>query len=221
MEALLIIKLLHVICFVYWLGGDLGTFYASKFVAKPELGIEARSTALTIMMGCDQAPRFSMPLIFPLGLELAVHMGFVNLSMAWLGIMWLVCFLWLAIVVILHFAHGKAFIPKLTTFDFYLRIIVILTLLGFGFYALQSDVFVADSWAAYKIIIFALLVGCGLFIRVGLKPFIVAWGQLMSDGPSDDINGAITKSLKNVKPFVYAIWVGLFTNAALGLHLIG
>ena len=28
------LKLLHLLCFVYWLGGDLGTFYAAGLVVR-------------------------------------------------------------------------------------------------------------------------------------------------------------------------------------------
>ncbi|WND03552.1 hypothetical protein QGN29_04090 [Temperatibacter marinus] len=221
MDGLLLIKLLHLIAFVYWLGGDLGTFYASRFVTKEDLSSEARSTALTIMMGCDQGPRFAMPLIFPLGFELAVHMGYIDMAPIGVAIIWLVSIIWVATVITLHFAHGKNFIPALTTFDFYLRICVVIALLSLSGYALATGTIILAAWTAYKIIVFALLVACGLMIRIKLRPFMVAWGSLMTSGPTDAVNAAISGSIAKARPYVWAIWIGLFVNAALGLHLIG
>ncbi len=33
---------LHILLFVYWLGGDLGVYYSSRYILKPELSPETR-----------------------------------------------------------------------------------------------------------------------------------------------------------------------------------
>lgn len=220
MSAYLFVKLLHNLCFVYWLGGDLGTFYASRYVARPDLSPQARSTALTIMMGCDQGPRFCMPLILPLGLQLAYMSGQWSVAPIWLWLAWGLCLGWLALVATLHFAHGKAFIPKLTKLDFYLRVVLIVGLLTLAGYALATNFILSADWLAIKLGIFALLVMCGLFIRMRLKVFGAAWGKLMSGDTSEPVNQVIRSSIASCRPFVYLIWVGLLVNAAYGLHLI-
>ncbi|GMG86327.1 hypothetical protein [Biformimicrobium ophioploci] len=220
MSIYLFVKLLHNLCFVYWLGGDLGTFYASRFVTRPELSPQSRSTALTIMMGCDQGPRFCMPLILPLGLQLAHMSGQFAVAESWLWLAWALCIGWFALVATLHFAHGGSFVPALTRLDFYLRAVIIVVLLGLAAYALLTDAIIAADWLAIKLGIFALLVLCGLMIRVRLKAFIQAWGRLMSGDESDEVNGTISRSIKSCRPFVYLIWIGLLANAAYGLHLL-
>ncbi|WOX05883.1 hypothetical protein [Microbulbifer pacificus] len=220
MSAYLFVKLLHNLCFVYWLGGDLGTFYASRYVTRSDLSPQARTTALTIMMGCDQGPRFCMPLILPLGLQLAHMSGQMPVASVWLWLAWAFCLGWLLLVATLHFAHGKAFVPALTRFDFYLRVVIIVALLSLAVYALVTNVILASNWLAIKLGIFALLVLCGLMIRVRLKSFGAAWGKLMSGDDSDSVNGTIRGSIASCRPFVYTIWVGLLANAAYGLHLI-
>ena len=77
MNDFLLIKLFHLLCLVYWLGGDLGTFYASRFVTRSDLSPEARRVAFTIMMGCDQGPRLAMPLTAGSGIHLAAAMNLV------------------------------------------------------------------------------------------------------------------------------------------------
>ncbi len=221
LDGILVMKFLHLICLIYWLGGDLGTFYASRFVSNPNLSVDARSTAFTIMMGCDQAPRICMPLIFPIGFELAVQLGYIELGQIWVGLIWLVSFAMLGMVLAIHFSHDKSFIPLITKIDYYLRIFVIAGTAAFGIYTLNNDNIIADNWVSYKILIFSALVACGLTIRIKLKTFGPAWGALMTTGPTDEVNKTIANSLSGARPFVVLIWIGLFVNSAYGLHLIG
>ncbi|WGL16847.1 hypothetical protein PVT68_00765 [Microbulbifer bruguierae] len=220
MSVYLLIKFFHNLCFVYWLGGDLGTFYASRFVAREDLSPQARSTALTIMMGCDQGPRFCMPLILPLGLQLAFLTGQFSVPVWVVVAAWAICLGWFALVAVLHFSHGKGFIPVLTRLDFALRVVLIAGLLGVAAWALLSNAIFSSNWLAIKLAVFALLVFCGLMIRVRLKNFIVAWGTLLQKGADDHTNRTIRGSIAACRPFVYLIWVGLLVNAAYGLHLL-
>jgi len=50
-------RFVHVLLFVYWLGGDAGVFYSSRFVVDPKLGREARLTAAKIFLELDMLPR--------------------------------------------------------------------------------------------------------------------------------------------------------------------
>jgi len=49
-----VLLLLHLLCFVYWLGGDLGVYYASGILIKPGLSQEARTYVRKIMHWLDQ-----------------------------------------------------------------------------------------------------------------------------------------------------------------------
>ena len=48
---------LHILLFVYWLGGDAGVFYSSTFVTDTTLSREARLTAFKIFINLDMLPR--------------------------------------------------------------------------------------------------------------------------------------------------------------------
>ena len=78
-----------------------------------------------------------------------------------------------------------------------------------------------SAWAAWKVMIFAAMVACGIAIRLRLKPFIPAFAEMMSNGASDAGNRAMATSIGRCRPWVWCIWAGLFANAALDLHLIG
>ena len=218
MTDLLIVKLLHLLFFVYWLGGDLGTFYASRFLVRKGLTTQQRSTALTIMMGVDQGPRLCMPLTLASGIHLAVGMGMVQAPALLVPLAWLISSGWFAMVLLLHFGHGRSYVPSLTRFDFIFRILVILCCVGAAV-AGNAAAMVTDR-IAVKLAVFAALVACGLGIRLSLKPFGLLWAQMLTKGISEPGDRQLRAALAKARNFVYLIWAGLLVNAAIGIHLI-
>lgn len=216
----LLLKYGHLLAFVYWLGGDLGTFLSSRQLIRRDLGTEARAIALKIMLACDQGPKLAMPLIFPLGFHLASITGMIQASGWLVALVWLLGIAWTGWVLALHLYQGKPVTRWLTPLDFYFRIGVVIALLGLAAqYWLEYGV-VNAQWIAWKIVIFAALVACGLLIRVNLKPFVAAFSQMMQSGATDATDSAMEKAIGRCRPWVWAIWLGLFVNAALGLHIL-
>ena len=126
---MLALKLLHLLCFVYWLGGDLGTFYASHFVARTDLTPAARLVAAKIMMGADLAPRVCMPLTLASGVHLALQSGHLAGPVEAAAGVWVLCLLWLAGVLSLHHAAaGRT--AWLVQLDFAWRVLLVAGLLS-------------------------------------------------------------------------------------------
>ena len=98
LEPYFLIKLLHILLFVYWLGGDIGVFYSAIHVRKHELTIPARQTALKILAWVDQIPRFCLVFMLPVGYSLAAQLGVVRASTMVLFATWLVAFAWATMV---------------------------------------------------------------------------------------------------------------------------
>lgn len=220
MTLYLSLKLLHLLAFVYWLGGDLGTYFSSRFVVDPRLSPAQRHTALKIMLGCDQGPKLCMPLVFAIGFSMSTQMGFLAAPALTEIIVWIVCLAWFANVNWLYFTQNMAAKAKVAQFDLWFRVTVVIGLVIAGVISLISESFIKADWLAVKILIFAGLVACGIYIRLQLKPFVAAFGQLMTKGSSDEVENTLSQSLGRCRPAVYLIWAGLILNAALGLHLI-
>ena len=70
-----ILKLIHTLCLVYWLGADLGVFYSSYFLIDEKLSKETRITISKVLFFLDQTPRISMILILPSGIHLSKILG--------------------------------------------------------------------------------------------------------------------------------------------------
>lgn len=220
MSDILLLKFGHLLCLVYWLGGDLGVFYSSYSVADERLSPETRRNAAKILFALDQAPRICMTLILPLGVHLAWRMGFLPVPGAVVAATWAICLGWLAMVLTLHFGGHGGGLAWLTKFDFGFRVVVVVGLLGVAGASLTDAWRTMPDWTAWKLAIFALLVFCGLMVRVRLKPFGPAFANLVRGEPSDEDNAVIRRTLGGTRPFVLAIWVGLLVETALGLHLL-
>ena len=218
MNEYLLFKFAHIIAFVYWLGGDLGTFLASKQVINRELSPQSRHVALKIMLACDMGPKLAMPLILPLGLHLAYLGAVLPISGTAMALTWLAALYWFAVVLVLYLNEGKPFTIRLSVVDFYFRIGVALLLLLYAGYSLATAS--GAPWAAWKILLFALMVCCGIAIRINLKPFVPAFGSMMANGATETTDRAMENSIAACRPWVWCIWGGLFINAALGTHLI-
>ena len=82
---------IHVMLFVYWLGGDLGVFLLAKAAKRPDLSFAERAFALKMAVQIDLIPRLCFTLMFPVGLQLSASGGFAAipnwaLTLAWVAI---------------------------------------------------------------------------------------------------------------------------------------
>ena len=219
MSEYLFIKLLHLIGFAYWLGGDLGVFCSSFAVTNEKLSAEARVTAAKILFVVDQGPRIAMTMMLPLGTHLAWRMGVLPISDLAMAGVWIVSAGWLANVIYLHRAEPGMIKTRLMSFDFGFRAVVSGGLIAVGTLALMAENPMIPYWVAAKFLIFGALVACRLVIRIKLKPFMPAFASLAAGNASADDNLTIRNSLGGTRPVVVSIWIGLLASAAFGLHL--
>lgn len=218
MTTYLLLKYLHLIGFVYWLGGDFGTYLASRRVLNRDLRPESRQTALGIMLACDMGPRLAMPLMLPIGLHLAWFNGALQISTTGLVIVWVICLYWLSMVLMLHLKEGQPISARLAQIDLYFRMLVVAVLIAWiAVLAIGGE---SAVWAMLKLAIFAVLVLCGIALRLRLKPFGQAFAQMMREGASQQSEATIQASIQACRPWVWCIWAGLFVSAALGLRLV-
>jgi len=213
------LKLMHLLCFVYWLGGDLGTFYASHFVARRELSPAARVTAARIMMGADLAPRVCMPLTLATGVHLAMLSGHLAWPPAAAAGVWTLCAAWLAAVLALHHAD-RSRTAVLARLDFAWRVLLVVALGAAACAALLGAWAALAPWLGLKLLCYTATVACGLLIRVRLRPFGPAFARLASKGADESSDHAIATSLAAARPFVVLIWGLLLLSAATGIHWV-
>ncbi len=220
MIDILLLKFFHLLCFVYWLGADLGVFYSSNYLIKKDISVESRRIAARIMSWLDQVPRISMALMLPTGIHLSAAMGYITLSTTGRILLWLICLAWLANIIILYVLNKQSLKHRMEAIDFCFRIFLVLGLGGISIYALLTDRLIPPDWLAVKLLIFALLVACGLAIRIFIRPFTVAFANMVREGRTDAGDVIMANSIRRCRYVVIGLWLGLLVNAAIGIHLI-
>ncbi len=218
MNEILLLQFLHLLCLVYWLGGDLGVFYSSFVVADSSNSPETRVKVAKILFALDQAPRICMALMLPTGFHLGHAMGLIQLPNYSVGLVWLLGLGWLAMVITLHLKHVG--IDWLVKVDYGFRLLLIAALVLIAVQSLRGEGWILSNWLPVKLIVFAALIACGLMIRRKLAPFGPAFAKLAQGHVDETVNQTICDSLAKVRPWVIGIWLGLLVNTALGIHLI-
>jgi hypothetical protein len=211
--------LLHLVLFVFWLGGDLGVFWSSRYVLKPELPPAARATALKIMSGLDLGPKICLVLFLPSGITLmALDPHGTGIFTWWLvTLTWLGAAFWLWLTIKSH--HHP--IPWVRRADWTIRITLIIALGSAALYTLFTDrpfgVDTNPKWLGAKVLLYTVAIACGLGIRLTLRPFGPAFGALMSTGSTPEVESTLKRSIDGCLPYVWGIWLSVLAAAALGV----
>ncbi len=218
MSEVALFKLAHLLCLIYWLGGDLGVFYSSLFVTDEKRSPEVRIATAKILLTLDLAPRICMTMILPTGVQLGYNIGMLKIPGLLVAAVWVVCLAWLSMVLVLAFRHG-AKLKVLTRVDFHFRWIAPTLFVAYAIHSLLSPTRILPGYIAYKLIIFSCLVLCGLMIRLKLRQFTPAFNNMVQGRHTASDSRAIHDALVSTRPFVLAIWLGILVNVALSINL--
>lgn len=216
--------ILHVLLFVYWLGGDLGVYYSSRFIIKKELQPETRAIAAKIMVGCDMAPRFSLILFGASGVTLMYYgpLGDEFFLTGWmLALIWVGTLAW-AFVSLQEARSGATASHALYhRADLIVRWLLSGVLVAIGLFTMVvAEPFGVDTnpkWLGAKLLAYGLCIFCGVMIRRALVPFGPAFGALMTTGSTPQVEDGITGSIRRSEPWVYGIWAMVLIAAVLGV----
>ncbi len=216
----------HIVLFVYWLGADLGVYYASRFVVKPELSIEARGMAGKIMEFVDLSPRVALVLFLPSGISLmAIYERvplFVKDSKLLIIILaWAFGLSWLYLVIRNYRSHSDPKAALIRKVDLFIRYALVILLVAGSIYVLITKepfgVTTNPKWLALKIIFYSIAISGGIGIRKALVPFGPAFGKIMSGKSDSAAENDLSLSLKKALPWVHLIWICVLAAAFLGV----
>lgn len=211
------IKLAHLLLFVYWLGADIGVFYAARVARDSALSIDARRAALAILGWIDQIPRYCLVMMLPVGYLLAMQLGVAFVPPGVRIAMWVIAFLWLWAVWLIHYRKGTLLAERVRRIDLGWRIVLACGLCWDAYQGFAGRGHIYADWVAIKFVLLAAMIFCGVAIRIYGGSRAVTLHRLFTEGSTPEIEAALLHSFRKTRPFVLAIWALLVCAAYTGI----
>jgi hypothetical protein len=218
-NELAVLRWLHIIAMVYWLGGEWGVFQTSYNVINRKLSLDERKRHMETAYRIDILARSGIILLLPLGLHMGHLWGIQPLGGVWLAAMWVASAAWLALCWGAFLARETDRGLRLTKMDERIRFVVIPllfivgigSLLGLG--PLSADP--GQRWFSAKMIVYGITLVIGLKLRFIMREWTTMF-RLLAQGPNADVEARLDKSIRFGRGIAYFYWVCIATAAFFG-----
>jgi hypothetical protein len=216
-DPYLVLVFVHILLFVYWLGGDLGVYVAAGYVADRKLSLEERFRFMHLLLVCDMGPRTALILFLPVGFEMARILGLVPFGAAVTSAIWVFALAWVGANHWLFKNERHPLAPKIRDIDIYIRYAVMTGMAGLGLYSLVTGGPVTAPWLAAKIFLFGCVMLLGVYLRGEIKQWIIGFGMVRQGGEATDKgNTIIEQSLVRSRRAALLLWLGVALIAFIG-----
>ncbi|NRA30814.1 MAG: hypothetical protein HRU11_11205 [Parvularculaceae bacterium] len=219
MHELAILRWLHIVAMVYWLGGEWGVFQTSYKVVNPRLSLEQRQRHMDTAYRIDILARTGIISLLPLGLHMGYLWGNQPLGGGWLVLMWLLWAAWMGLTWGAFSFRTQPIGKTLATIEDWTRYLLIPTLIIVSISSLMGKgPFLAEEgsrWYAAKILTYGSL----LVIGVGLRWIMHEWRALfpvLAEGPNPEVEVKLDRSIALGRSMAYVYWFGILMTAFFG-----
>ena len=214
-----VLRWLHIVCMVYWLGGEWGVFNTSTYVVDRKLSMEERRRHMQTAYRIDILARSGIILLLPLGLNMGFYWGVQPLGGNWLVGMWVLALAWWGLCLAAFFYRDTDTGIRLTKIDESIRFVVIPvlmicsigSLLGFGPFGTAEG----QLWYSAKILLYSGALCIGLYLRFVMREWTVMF-RVLAQGPNPQVETKLEKELRRSKLIAYLYWIIILSVAFLG-----
>lgn len=219
--TLLVLKWVHILAMVYWLGGEWGVFQTSYYVINRKLPLEERRRHMNTTYKIDILARTGILLLFPLGFHMGHLWGIQPYGGIWLWLNWIFFAAWIAVCWAAFIKRETDAGLKLTRFDERIRYVVIpvimvaaiSSLLGYG----PFEAGPMQKWFSAKVLIFSLLLVIGLKLRFVMREWTMLF-RVLADNPGNrEAEATLERSIRFARGLAFVYWFGIATVAFIGV----
>lgn len=208
---------LHLLLFVFWLGGDVGVFILGQQSRRSDVySLKERMTLLKVLVMVDMAPRTCIALMVPVSLTLANAGGWWDvpngiLVMGWIVGATLMVATW---TVFLNNGSPKAAIFK--KLDFWLQVAMAIFYGSIAVSSLSGNGPIADTWLAAKTMLYSLIFVTAIMIDISYRPIGPALAQLMNSDGDPEAEAFVLSIQNRTRKWVLTIYGLLFVIGYIG-----
>lgn len=216
---LAVLRWMHIIALVYWLGGEWGVFQTSTNVVNRKLSMEERRRHLETAYRIDILARTGIILILPLGMHMGHIWGVQPYGGNFLVALWIFSIAWMLLCWTAFYYRETPRGTALTLWDERIRYVqipllvaaAIGSLLGYGPFN-AGDM---QKWFSLKILIYSGMLVIGLYLRFVMREW-TAMFKILAEGPNAEVETRLEKELARSRYVAYVYWVGILSVAFLG-----
>ena len=218
-HEIILLKWLHILAMVYWLGGEWGVFQTSYNVVNRKLALDERRRHMETAYRIDILARSGIILLLPLGLHLGFLWGRQPFGGGWLVLFWVLGLSWLAWCWAAFIKRETQAGIRLTRIDEAVRFVLIPLLLICAISSLLGHgPFVAGEggmWFSTKVLIYSLLLVIGLKLRFIMREWTLLFRKL-AQSPDPAVEATLEASIRVGRNLAYLYWVGIASVCLIG-----
>ncbi|MEO9470042.1 hypothetical protein [Parasphingorhabdus sp.] len=219
-NELSILRWVHILAMVYWLGGEWGVFQTSYHVTNRELSLEERRRHMETAYRIDILARTGIVLLLPLGLHMGKLYGFVPfLDGAGIWLMWLFFAIWLGMTWTAFLKRETDIGITVTMLEEKLRYPLILALFVVSFMAFGGSGPIesgdGNHWYPAKMALYAFALCIGLFLRLVMRRWTERF-RILAAGPNAAEEAALEKEIGQARIAAYIYWITISGVCFLG-----
>jgi hypothetical protein len=215
-----VIRWVHIIAMVYWLGGEWGVFQTSYHVTNSALSLEERRRHMETAYRIDILARTGIVLLLPLGLHMGHIYGFLPiLDGAGLWIMWAFFVIWLSMTWAAFLKRETDAGITITMLEEKLRYPLIAAIVIFAVMGMNGSgplkVGEGTMWYPAKMILYAFALCIGLFLRLVMRRWTTRFRKL-AEGPNPAEQAALEREVGLARYAAYIYWITISSVCLLG-----
>lgn len=219
-NELSILRWVHILAMVYWLGGEWGVFQTSYHVTNRELSLEERRRHMETAYRIDILARTGIVLLLPLGLHMGKLYGFVPfLDGVGIWLMWLFFAIWLGMTWTAFLKRETDIGITVTMLEEKLRYPLILALFVVSFMAFGGSGPIesgdGNHWYPAKMGLYAFALCIGLFLRLVMRRWTERF-RILAAGPNAAEEAALEKEIGQARIAAYIYWITISGVCFLG-----
>lgn len=207
----------HLLLFVFWLGGDVGVFLLGQhFRKRNRYALGERLVLLRMLVLVDMVPRSAWALMVPVSLSVLAAGGWWAVPPALLLGAWIVggVWLWLTWDIYLHDGTPRAHIGR--RIEVYLKLALTFFYLGIGTMSLATGQPLVAGWLATKALLFGAIFVAAMLIDYCFRPVGGQLARLIAEGSSDVTERPLRRTMDRTRIWVLAIYLLLIATSWLG-----
>lgn len=215
-----ILRWIHILAMVYWLGGEWGVFQTSYHVVNRDLSLDERRRHMETAYRIDILARTGIVLLLPLGLHMGKLYGFVPLlEGAGVWVMWLFFAVWLAMTWTAFFKRETDLGIRVTRAEELLRYPLIVAIALVAIMAFYGSGPVESGrgsyWYPSKMLLYAFALCIGLFLRLVMRRWTMRF-RILAQGPDAEQEAALAREIAQGRTSAYIYWITIASVCFLG-----